>query len=148
MGGYGIYVCPKSYGDNFTGCNQPQNLLKFSSLKIFPLYGNFLKGGWIVAGNGQVLRLTNERRGWLHHCIHMHLFIDLCTLRWWFQESSGSGSEVEGNEAKEKELRERALNSLKKAKKSHYWTDLSLHARQPRLDNRQEWLLYYINLYI
>jgi hypothetical protein len=37
-----------------------------------------------------------------------------------FQEESGSGSEVEGNEAKEKELRERALNSLKKAKKSHY----------------------------
>ena len=35
-------------------------------------------------------------------------------------QESGSGSDVEGNDvAKENELRERALNSLKKAKRSH-----------------------------
>lgn len=35
-------------------------------------------------------------------------------------QESESGSELDaGNDAKERELRERALNSLKKAKKSH-----------------------------
>lgn len=35
-------------------------------------------------------------------------------------QESGSESELEGNEAKERELRERALKSLKKAKKSRH----------------------------
>ena len=34
-------------------------------------------------------------------------------------QMSDSGSEMEGNDAREKELRERALSSLKKAKKAH-----------------------------
>ena len=43
----------------------------------------------------------------------------LSTLKLSIQESE-SGSELEvGTDAKERELRERALNSLKKAKKSH-----------------------------